>query len=262
MSSKQINSADDLKNLFNNAVDDGDVGEAASTVIINSLGGTNIDGCLGADVDDLETDDVTVVSLVLDASYSMKSNEKAVREGYNNLIEALNNSKQSGSMLVSARTFASTQKLLYGFKKVEEIGKIGMKYLAEGNSTALYDTLVDAMTGIRAYVKNLNDNGIRTKCIVVVFSDGEDNDSQRNKASDVKTLAEDFIKSEMFYLVYIGYKHEDSDNLDAIAKEVGFPNVLTTNATGSEIRKTMNLVSKSIIRTSQSQIGPGNSFFS
>ena len=117
------------------------------------------------------------------------------------------------------------------------------------------------MTGIRAYVKNLNDNGIRTKCIVVVFSDGEDNDSHNNKASDVKTLSKDFLKSEMFYLVYIGYKHDDSDNLDAIAAEVGFPNVLTTKATVSEIRKTMNLVSKSIIRTSQSRIGPGNSFF-
>ncbi|MBN2442794.1 MAG: VWA domain-containing protein [Spirochaetales bacterium] len=261
MSSHQINNADDLKNLFNSAANDGEISEEASSVIINSLGGTNIMGCLGTDVDDLETDDVTVVSLILDASYSMKSNEKAVRDGYNNLIEALQNSKQAGSMLVSARTFSGNQQLLYGFTKVEEINKIGMKYLAEGNSTALYDTLVDSMTGIRAYVKNLNDNGIRTKCIIVVFSDGEDNDSQHNKASDVKTLAEDFLKSEMFYLVYIGYKHDDADDLDAIAKEVGFPNVLTTQATGSEIRKTMNLVSTSIIRTSQSQIGPGNSFF-
>ena len=96
MSSNQINNADDLKNLFNNAARDGDIGTAASKIIINSLGGTNITGCLGTDVDDLETDDVTVVSLILDASYSMKSFEKAVRDGYNNLIEALTNSKQSG----------------------------------------------------------------------------------------------------------------------------------------------------------------------
>lgn len=96
---------------------------------------------------------------------------------------------------------------------------------------------------------------------MVVFSDGEDNDSHKNRASDVKTLSEDFIRSEMFYLVYIGYKHDDSDDLDVIAKEVGFPNVLTVGATGHEIRKTMNLVSKSIIRTSQSNIDTTNSFF-
>jgi uncharacterized protein YegL len=262
MSSKQINNPDDLKNLFSSAADDGEISRKASSVMINSLDGTNIMGYIGTDVDELETDDVTVVSLILDASFSMKPHENAVREGYNNLIEALKNSKQAGSMLISARTFASSQKILYGFKKVEEVDKIGRHYVAEGNSTALYDTLVDGMTGIRAYVKNLNDNGIRTKCIVCVFSDGEDNDSHKFKAKDVAILSEDFLTSEMFYLVYVGYKQEETDDLDAIAQKVGFPNILTTSATESEIRKTMNLVSRSIIRTSQSQIGPGNSFFS
>jgi uncharacterized protein YegL len=260
MSSKQLN-PDDIKNLFSNAADEGEISRNASQVMINSLDGTNIMGCMGAAIDDIETDDVTVVSLVLDASYSMKSHEATVRDAYDNLIGALAASKQAGSIIVSARTFATVQDILYGFVKVAQIAKIGKKYTAVGNSTALYDALVDAMTGIRAYAKNLNDNGIRTKCIVVVFSDGADNDSVKNKSSDVKVLSEDFIKSEMFYLVYVGYKGGEDDDLDAIAKEVGFPNVLTTQATQSEIRKTMNLVSASIIRTSQSQIGPSNSFF-
>jgi len=257
-----VNSADDLKKLFQSAANGGEISKQASDIIINSIDGTNISGCVGADIDEIETDDLTIVSLVLDASLSMKQNENSVRQGYDSLIQSLQNSKQAGSMLVSARMFSGNQTIFYGFKKVEEIDLIEEDYIADGHSTALYDTLVDAMTGIRAYVKNLNDNGIRTKCIVVVFSDGDDNDSHMNKASDVKILAEDFLKSEMFYLVYVGYKQNDDDDLNIIANKVGFPSILTTQATGSEIRKTMDLVSKSIIKTSQSQIGGGNSFFS
>lgn len=256
-----INDSRDLKNLFDELEDNDVISKRASNVIINNLDGTNIAGCIGAEVEDLETDDVTVVSLILDSSASMNSNQQAVREGYDNLIQALKDSKQAGSMLVSARMFDSCQKIFYGFTKVEDIKPIGYDYIADGDSTTLYDTLVDALIGIRSYCEELNSNGIRTKVILVVFSDGDDNNSQKNRASDVKTLSEEFLKKELYYLVYIGFKQYETDNLEAIAKEVGFPNVLTVDATGSEIRKVMGLVSKSIIQTSQSQIGPTNSFF-
>jgi uncharacterized protein YegL len=251
---------DDIKNSFVNAAKDGDIDGGASQIMINALDDTNLIGCGGEDIDDIETDDVTVVSVILDASISMTPHQNVVRECYDRLIVSLRDSKQSGSILVSARTFATRQDVLYGFKKVDSVQEIEDKYSTTGNSTALYNTLVEAMTSIRAYVKELNDNGIRTKCIVVVFSDGEDNDSKYG-SDTVKALAEDFIRSEMFYLVYVGYKQDADSNLEAIAKKVGFPNSITTNATESEIRKTMDLVSKSIVRTSQTQIGPANSFF-
>jgi uncharacterized protein YegL len=262
MSSKQVNGVDDVKNLFNSSTDDGDLSAQASMIMINSLDGTNLAGCMGTSVDDLETDDVTIVSTILDASLSMKSFEATVRDAYDKLIKSLQGSKQAGSILVSNRTFSTYQNVLHGFKKVEEIDPIGTQYRATGGSTALYDALLEALTGIKAYSKSLNQNGVRTKCIIVVFSDGDDNDSRNASASDVKTISVDLLKSEMFYLVYIGYLQDPSSNLQAIADLVGFPNVLTTSATESEIRRTMDLVSKSIIRTSQTQIGSSNSFFS
>jgi hypothetical protein len=43
---------------------------------------------------------------------------------------------------------------------------------------------------------------------------------------------------------------------------MGFPEVLTINNTASEVRKALNMVSASIIRTSTGQINPGqNNFF-
>ena len=253
MSSQRIANVNDAKNLLKGA----SLNTAASQIMVNSLNDTNLMGCMGADVDQLETDDVTLSSLILDASGSMQNVEQIVRDSFDELVQALKESKQSGSMLVSSRTFATKEKILHGFKKVEEIDKIDNQYVANGSSTALYDTLINAMSGIKSYSEQLKASGIRTKCIVVVFSDGEDNDS-RHIAKDVKTISDELVKSEMFYLVYVGY----GTDLDHIAAEVGFPNKMTTTKDASQIRKTMGLVSKSIIRASQTQIGKPNSFFS
>jgi len=251
----------DIKSLVSNAVSENEVSDAAGQIMISSLNDTNILGCTGVDVDDLTVDNVTLVSIALDASYSMYEHEQTVREAYDELvIKAMKESKQANSMLVSTRVFDETDRILYGFKKVEDVGKVGSQYTAQGGATLLHDTAIAAMTGIRAYAKNLNDSGVQTKCIVVVMSDGGNNTGTLSP-DPVKKLAEDCIKSEMFYLVYVGFKQHSSDNLEAIGKSMGFPNVLTAAKSPSEMRKAMGLVSQSIIRASQTQVGPSNSFF-
>jgi len=269
MSSTNPVNVGSIKSLFANAVQDGDINADAANIMINGLNDTNILGCTGVAVDDLETDSVTLSSILLDDSFSMKSNEMVVREAYDELvINAMKATKQAGSMLVSARTFSTAQKILYDFKKVADVGKIGSQYVARGDSTRFYDAVVDAIIGIRAYAKTLKDGGIQTKCIIAAFSDGEDNDSQNYKAPDlVKKLADDCHTSEMFYLVYVGFDNDQNDDqrrkakFEAIASLIGFPNVLTAKNSPSEVRKAMGLVSQSIIRKSQTQIGPSNSFF-
>jgi len=262
MSSQNPVSVNSIKSLFTGAAQSNEMSQDAAAIMVNSLNDTNILGCTGASFDELETDSVTLTSIIIDGSYSMKNNEQTVRESYDELvIKAMADSKQSGSMLVSTRVFSTDQTILYGFKKVADIGKIGSQYRADGGSTRLYDAVVDAITGIRAYAKTLNDGGVQTKCIIVVMSDGQDNDSQKNSAADAKKLAEDCIASEMFYLTYVGFKTSPSDNLDAVAAMIGFPNAYTTGNTPSEIRKAMGLVSQSVIRKSQTQIGPANTFF-
>lgn len=249
---------DDITALFSSP----SIDPAAAGLMINSLNGTNLTGCLGASLDDIETDDVTLVKVLLDASLSMKQNESVVRTCYDTFISSLKGSKQAGSILVSTVAFSTRTDILHGFKKVEEIDPIGNGYRANGGSTALYDSLMESVTGAKAYSTDLNTNGVRTKTIVAVFSDGADNDSRKFSAADVNTLVTTLLKKEMFYPVYVGYKNYSNDDLDAVAQQVGFPNVLTTNATESEIRRTMGMVSMSVIRTSQTTIGGAtNSFF-
>jgi uncharacterized protein YegL len=255
-------SVNDVKSLFAGAVSAGQADADAVDIMVNSLNDTNILGCTGVSSDDLDTDSVTLISIVLDASYSMQPNESAVREAYDDLvIKAMKESKQASSMLVSAVVFDEDVRTIYGFKKVEDIGKIGSQYSARGNATALYDAAISAIAGIRTYAKNLRDSGITTKCIVVVLTDGQNNTGTMD-VNKVKIVSDDCLKSEMFYLAFIGFKTSPNDDFDSIAKAMGFPNVLTTTNSPSDVRKAMGLVSQSAIRKSQTQIGSSNSFFS
>lgn len=262
MSSQNSVNLQSIAGLFEDAVQNNEVSQDAASVMIGSLNDTNILGCTGVDVNDIDTDIVTLISLVIDSSYSMKQNEQAVRDAYDDLlIKAMRDSKQADSMLISARTFDEKETVLYEFKKVNDIGKIGSQYVADGGATILYEAAINAMTAIRAYAKKLNDSGVQTKCIVVVFSDGANNYGKYMKPDPVKKVAEDCIRSEMFYLTYVGFKQDINDNLDAIGKSMGFTNILTTSSNPSEVRRAIGLVSQSAIRKSQTAIGPSNSFF-
>ena len=254
-----------IKNLFNTGVDDEEITQQTSQILINGLDDTNIAGYMGTDLDDIESDDVILVKLVLDRSWSMKDYENEVRTSYDALIDALKESKQAKNMLVSTHLFAGPDDsvILHGFQKVEEIDKIGRQYIAEGGSTAIYYNLRTALAGTYAYAKDLNDNGVRTKNLVCILSDGDDNSSRpANPAAtsqEIQTISADYLRQENWILSYIGF---GPDNHDSITAKIGFPNVLTAQQTASEIRKSMGLLSASIIRASQTQIGSNNSFFS
>jgi len=260
--SKSTASIAAVTNLFTQAVSKNEIGADAADIMVSGLNDTNILGCTGVDANDLDTDIVTIACLVIDGSYSMKDNEQVVREAYDELIiKAMKESKQAKDMLVSARIFDETEKVLYGFKKVADIGKIGSQYMAEGSATMLYEAAVNAMTATRAYAKTLNDSGVLTKCVVAILSDGRNNCGKFMSPDPVKKVAQDCIKSEMFYLVYVGFKADPADNLDAIGKSMGFPNVLTTTNNPHDVRAAMGLVSQSTIRKSQTTVGAPNSFF-
>jgi hypothetical protein len=61
----------------------------------------------------------------------------------------------------------------------------------------------------------------------------------------VQTVSKALLDQEIYTLAYVGFGGSD---LKKIAKEVGFPSVLTSNASASEIRRIFQQVSASIIR--------------
>ncbi len=247
-----------LHSLFQNAQSGGLSRQSVDLLVQNLDGQTGL-GCVGAQVDDLNTDDVTLLAVLLDESGSMAGVRDDVIDAFNQMMRALHDSKAKDSILVSVWKFEHTPKLLYGYTPIDAVKDLTRNDYAPNGGTALYDATMDCFTGIVAYGQDLRNNGIRTRCIVVVVSDGADNTSGHTAAS-VRTVAQDLLKQEFYTLAFVGFG--SPSDFQQIAASMGFPSVLTTGNSAKEIRQALNLVSGSIIKASQAKVQPtGNNFF-
>jgi len=250
----------EVRDLFKSAVSVGDLSGKSAEVLIENLDDTNIMGCLGAGVDDLSTDDVTLCGVVLDMSGSMTDVRKVVIEAFNSMMQSMKDSKQEESILVSAWIFDDQPELLFGYTPVARVQELTEKEYFPRGSTALYDAQLNALTGLVAYGQQLRDRGIRTKSIVVVLSDGADNRSQ-TRDSKVKKVADDLTARETYALAFAGFITGEPVDFRLIAQNTGFPSIITVDSTPSEVRRIFGLVSKSVIKVSQTQVGKDKSSF-
>lgn len=248
----------DLQSLFKDSSTNG-MSRQSVDLLIQNLDGQAGLGCIGAQVDDLNTDDVTLLSVIIDQSSSMGSVQNDVIDAFNQMTRALNDSKAADSIIMSTWTFDNDSHLLFGYTPIDQVKDLTNVEYCPSGATALYDAVLDGFTGIVGYGQDLRNNGIRTRSIVVVISDGADNVSN-NTAAAVRTVAQDLIKQEFYTLAFVGLG--DAPTFTQIAKSMGFPNVLTTQNSPSEIRRTLNMISGSVIRTSTAQVmTTGNNFF-
>lgn len=246
----------DIQDLFADAQGEG-LENQATTILVENLDSLALAGCNGADLDDINTDDVTLVAAVMDASGSMGGVRQAVIDGFNTMLASFNGSKQADSILVSAWSFSNNAQLHFSYTPAPLVKKLTWNDYDPEGGTALYDTLLYVMAGMVAYGQTLRNNGVRTRGIIVVFSDGVDNMS-RAKAYQVNTVSNGLLAQELYTLAYAGFGLADPARL---AAEVGFPSIIPAGSGPSEIRRIFQQVSASVIRASQATVGAG-SFFS
>jgi hypothetical protein len=248
----------DLQSLFSSAQQSG-LSQNSVDLMVHNLDAQVALGCVGAGIDDLNTDDVTLLVMVLDMSSSMSPVRDAVIDGFNAMLQTMSNSWFADSILVSAWTFDNKPRLLFSYTPVSYVDDLTRKKYKPANTTALYDATLNAYTGVVAYGQDLHDSGIRTRSIVAVFSDGEDNAS-RHHVAEVRRVTEDLLAQEIHIPVFVGFG--DEERFRRVAGDMGFRAILTAAHTPADIYRSMGIVSQSVVRVSQSGvIGGGNAFF-
>lgn len=228
-------------------------------IIINNLSGNQAGllGATGTRVEDLNEDDVTLVAYVLDESSSMHDYRIDVIEGFNvNLVQALRDSKLDDSVIMTLWKFSSSPSLVYNYRPLANVVDIDSSTYVPSGSTALYDAVLDAMSGMMTYSQQLRTQGLTCRGILSVISDGENNNSHHS-ASEVRKVAEDMLREEIFNLIFYAFGPQGASE----AANMGFPTVMKTGQTGSEFRRAMGTHSKSIIRTSQTKVTTSGSGF-
>lgn len=258
MSSKQS-----VQNSIANAVSQSMISPETAQTILEPLDDVAIAGAAGVDIDQIDSEEVTLVAVVIDASGSMYEFRNSVIDAYNNhLLSPLRGAKGADSIYMTSWTFSANGpetkdycKLLHGYVPVVDAPVLTEDLYDPIGGTPLYMAVQKSITGLISYGQTLRDAGTRTKCIVVILSDGEENSSGTEFSSaKIKRLSEDLLKQEMYVLSYV-YFGEESKGA-SIAGEIGFPDRhrISASLSSSDIRRIFGTISSSIISASQSQV--------
>lgn len=224
----------------------------ATEILVENLNALTEAGAQGIGIDDLTSDENTLVCVILDETGSMDDDRDAVISSFNEMVRALKDSKASDKILLSVWAFNTKRRLIHSYLPLELVPDLTDYY--PNDQTALFDAVLDGFTSLVAYEQDLQNLGNRTQAIVAVFSDGEDNAS-RVSARDVERVAVELLDKESYVLALVTFGQGFARQ---VAAEMGFPNVLEVGATPTEIRRAMGTFSKSAIRASQTKIGSGS----
>ncbi len=195
------------------------------------------------DVDEIENDHMYLMSIAQDCSGSMFGYTSDMKQAMQNFVKSIQDSKQDDEMLVSITEFDSNVKSS-GFQNVADLSTD----FQAGGCTAMYDAIIVAAQQLTDYMDQLNNSGVRTRGGLVIFSDGEDNESQYS-AKDAADAVSALMKREIVvaFVAFGSEAHGIADNL-GIQKQ----NILETDASPSELRKIWGILSKSAISSSKS----------
>ena len=231
-------------------------------------------GCGGVGIDDIDSENTILVSIIIDASSSMDSYRQTVIDAYNQqLLKALQKCQEAPDILISTWVFSQTYggldncRLVHDYTPVADCLQLDSNIYSPGGSTPLNEAVHKGLTGILSYGQTIRNGGANTKCIVIVMSDGEENSSDMSLYSNkkVRTIAEALLKQEYYVLAYAFFGLESEG--DKYAQQLGFPpqHRITAQRSASDIRKIFQLVSASIISTSKGQVSAkalsANQFF-
>jgi hypothetical protein len=239
--------------LFKGAVQDGVLSKAALQAIDVDDIGANINAALGVSVDDVTASEVTLVSLLIDDSSSIRfvnGNTQAVRDGHNLVLDALAKTKQKDGILAMCSYL--NRGLLYPYASVDQAVRMSANNYDPSGGTPLYSKTVELLGTVVAKSQDFLHNGIACKTVTAIITDGNDESMRGKTASDVRMIVEDMLRAENHIIAGVGIDDGGTD-FKRVFGEMGIRDewILTPKNSPSEIRKAFSMLSQSAQRASQ-----------
>jgi hypothetical protein len=214
--------------------------------------GAQIQAGLGISVDDVQSSEVVLLTLMPDDSGSIRfaGNAQAVRDGHNLVLEALARSKQRDSILAHTRYLNG--KVLYPYRLLDQAVQMTSTNYDPNQGTPLYDQTVVLLGSVLAKTQEFSQSGVVARSVTLIITDGADQHSARAAARDVATLVRDMARAETHIVAAMGISDGVTD-FRAVFREMGIEDrwILTPGNSSSEIRKAFQVFSQSAVRASQ-----------
>ena len=261
-----------LDDLFKAAEADGLTSDTLDLVVAN-LNGPTMMQTIGVGLDDLATADVTLAMNIIDMSGSMGPHAADLTRAYNeDYLKAMRCSPSADDILVSTILFDDQVVLLHGYVGLEDAAELTPKTYTPRGATALYDAVAGGLSNMVLYAQQLRQSGVSVRGVVVVYSDGDDNDSKQ-KPGAVRRMVEDLLKQEVYTFAYVGFVEKSQRPIGfktgntpnpthKMASAIGFPNAYTAGLSPADLRHIFYMASQSTIMVSRGAAVPAGSLFS
>lgn len=222
-----------------------------------------------AKISSLGATDYSVCTICLDCSPSVEDFAAQLEQAVKTILKSCAKSARADNLMLRLVVFAGKAVEFHGFQLLSDLSKA--KYdnlyqealkLGVGGSTALYDTTVESIEAMVDYGTTLISQDFGCNGLLVVVTDGLDNNSTFTPGAVKKRLddAKQQEKLESLLSILVGINLPDKDAsaaLDKFAKNAGFTQFIDVgNATVGSVAKLANFISKSISSQSQS-LGSG-----
>jgi len=214
-------------------------------------------------VGDLEASEYTLVTLACDASPSVEGFKPQMESCLKEILKACRLSPRADNLMQRLLIFHHNLEEVHGFTPLKDLNPVDVDgCLVPGRLTALSDATVNALEALATYGKTLVDHDFDTNGILIVVTDGLDNNStntpKQAKEAIEKIRREECLESLISILVGVNIQDPHvSHELKKFKDDVGFTQyVELDNANDRTLAKLAQFVSKSVSSQSQS-LGTG-----
>jgi uncharacterized protein YegL len=147
------------------------------------------------DPSNVATDDVILVTFVIDKSGSVGSFVNDLNDVLNQFVDEIGKSHVSDKVLVQTILFNGDIEVVHGFKPITEVAKFDIN---TRGTTALFDATRFALENAINYKTDLSNQGLTAKSLVFILTDGEDNASSKTKPIQIRKIINDIYTNESF----------------------------------------------------------------
>lgn len=247
------NQAPDVLGLFAGAHDEGDLSQASFQVLSVPDLGAQIQAAMGVPALDVPSTRAVLLTLLLDDSGSIayRGNEKAVREGYNEVIKALRDSRQADDILAQCSYLNAG--ILYPYEFIRHVPGLDSRNFSASGWTPLYDRTIVTLGAVLAKSREFAASGVPVNTVTLIVTDGNDEGSQY-RARDVYPIVLDMLAQETHIVAGMGIDDGETD-FAAVFRSMGILDqwILTPRADPHDIRRAFQLFSRSALSASQGQ---------
>ncbi len=184
----------------------------------------------------------TAITVILDRSGSMEKIAKDAIGGFNSFVE--DQKRVKGTATLSLHQFDDRFQTDYEFKNISTVEPLNSKTFVPRGWTALYDAIGKTIISTGEKLASMSESARPSKVIVLIITDGKENNSKEFEASSVKRLITKQTDKYNWEFVFIGANQDVI--FTATTLGIRAVNTVSFKSTGASVDAMYSNLSKNV----------------